>query len=351
MAQLIPQFKYDHKSLSLISNDISNNSQAEVNNTNSNNTNTNTNTNYNYTINPDLINYISKVQSDQEKYRRLSTLGEVAEKKNTNSQYAGLNENIHFDTDKKNKARRSLLYLLNNISGGTFCPEINAYFNDLKETKKNEKLNNLNNMNQGDGKKKETLNGTLKENLSMKNPLTRMKTLKNQLLNNNQNNNPNQNNQNGNTNGVNNVMSSTGFAYNFKKRGKDQMITKIEKDGHVGIKTYKKDYKIKDLENVYSLDEIETGAFKFNYSKEAKAKMNLIKKEGGEKRKKKNKSKFDGSNRNIPLGKTSLLMKKDNSELINLPSNNNVNNTSKTKPDKLKDITAIEEADNSSSSL
>ena len=42
MAQLIPQFKYDHKSLSLISNDISNNSQAEVNNTNSNNTNTNT---------------------------------------------------------------------------------------------------------------------------------------------------------------------------------------------------------------------------------------------------------------------------------------------------------------------
>ena len=45
MAQLIPQFKYDHKSLSLISNDISNNSQAEVNNTNSNNTNTNTNTN------------------------------------------------------------------------------------------------------------------------------------------------------------------------------------------------------------------------------------------------------------------------------------------------------------------
>ena len=129
------------------------------------------------------------------------------------------------------------------------------------------------------------------------------------------------------------------------------MITKIEKDGHVGIKTYKKDYKIKDLENVYSLDEIETGVLKFNYSKEAKAKMNLIKKEGGDKKKKKKKSKFDGSNRNIPLGKTSLLMKKDNSELINLPSNNNVNNTSKTKPDKLKDITAIEEADNSSSSL
>ena len=164
MAQLIPQFKYDHKSLSLISNDISNNSQAEVNNTNSNNTNTNTNTNYNYTINPDLLNYISKVQSDQEKYKRLSTLGEVAEKKNTNSQYAGLNENIHFDTDKKNKARRSLLYLLNNISGGTFCPEIISYFNELKESKRNEKLNN---MNQGDGKKKETLNGTLKENLSI----------------------------------------------------------------------------------------------------------------------------------------------------------------------------------------
>ena len=40
-------------------------------------------------------------------------------------------------------------------------------------------------MNQGDGKKKETLNGTLKENLSMNYVITRMKTLKNNLLNNN----------------------------------------------------------------------------------------------------------------------------------------------------------------------
>ena len=37
----------------------------------------------------------------------------------------------------------------------------------LKGIEKERKLNNLNNMNKGDGKKKETLNGTLKENLSI----------------------------------------------------------------------------------------------------------------------------------------------------------------------------------------
>ena len=54
MSSLIPQFKYDHKSLSLISNDISNNSINEVNHTNSNNTNINNNSPY--TINPELVN-------------------------------------------------------------------------------------------------------------------------------------------------------------------------------------------------------------------------------------------------------------------------------------------------------
>ena len=37
----------------------------------------------------------------------------------------------------------------------------------LKGIEKERKLNNLNNMNKGDGKKKETLNGALKENLSI----------------------------------------------------------------------------------------------------------------------------------------------------------------------------------------
>ena len=178
MSSLIPQFKYDHKSLSLISNDISNNSINEVNHTNSNNTNINNNSPY--TINPELVNYISRVQNDQERYKRLSTLGEISEKRNNNASNINGNDSI----DEKTKARRGLLYILNSISEDAFCPEINLYFSDLKDMKKNEQQNSPSDS----GKNKKdtsTLNNTLKDNLSIKNPLTRMKTLKNQLLMNN----------------------------------------------------------------------------------------------------------------------------------------------------------------------
>lgn len=325
MSSLIPQFKYDHKSLSLISNDISNNSINEVNHTNSNNTNINNNSPY--TINPELVNYISRVQNDQERYKRLSTLGEISEKRNNNASNINGNDSI----DEKTKARRGLLYILNSISEDAFCPEINLYFSDLKDMKKNEQQNSPSDS----GKNKKdtsTLNNTLKDNLSIKNPLTRMKTLKNQLLMNNNKNNKSVNNGN-------NVMSnSTGFTYNFKKR--TEKPAHVEKESVLGIKSFKKDYKLRDLENVYSLDEIESGVMRFQLSKEAKAKMNLLQGDNNketsnllESKKKKKKSRFTS---------TSLIMKKDNSELLPLNPKN--------KKERLKEIKTIAEADNSSSS-
>lgn len=323
MSSLIPQFKYDHKSLSLISNDISNNSINDVNRTNSINTNINNN---NYAINPELVNYISKVQNDQERYKRLSTLGEISERRNNTASNINGNDSI----DEKTKARRGLLYILNSISENAFCPEINLYFSDLKEIKKNEQQNSPpdSSINKKDNS---TLNNTLKDNLSIKNPLTRMKTLKNQLLMNN-------NKSNKSLNNGNNVMSnSTGFTYNFKKR--TEKPTRIEKESVVGLKSFKKDYKLKDLENVYSLDEIESGIMRFQLSKEAKAKMNLLQGEDNKetsnllepKKKKKKKYRF-----------TSPQNTNDNGELLPLNPKN--------KKEHFKEIKTIAEADNSSSS-
>ena len=46
-----------------------------------------------------------------------------------------LYENCKADFEKKNKAKRCLLYLLNIKSKGTFCPQIVEYFKNIKKTK------------------------------------------------------------------------------------------------------------------------------------------------------------------------------------------------------------------------
>ena len=53
-----------------------------------------------------------------------------------------IKEDFYLDFEKKNKAKKSLLYLLNIKSKGTFCPQIIDYFKKLKESKKKqEQLN------------------------------------------------------------------------------------------------------------------------------------------------------------------------------------------------------------------
>lgn len=62
---------------------------------------------------------------------KLSPINDKKTDKKNNSLY----ENCKIDYERKNKAKRCLLYLLNIKSKGTFCPEIVDYFKKIKESK------------------------------------------------------------------------------------------------------------------------------------------------------------------------------------------------------------------------
>ena len=86
-------------------------------------------------INPDIINYIQKVQSDKDKDKSKHS---YQHKNSIPSQYDRMmsqkikfhpsnplfNEDMTTDKDKRFNAKKGLLFLLNNLSNGTFCPYI-----------------------------------------------------------------------------------------------------------------------------------------------------------------------------------------------------------------------------------
>ena len=251
-------------------------------------------------IDPTIITYISKVHHEKERPRKIASINEFDNKDiNINN---GLNDNIHVDTDKKSKARRSLLYLLNVMSGGTFCPEINSYFNELREMRNKENQENKENKEESKLEKEGT--NTSGKEFSIKNPIKRIQTLRDQLLNNNK---PNQNN-------------TERFNYHFKKREKDNEMEKIdEKDENLQMKTYTSDFGLKDFENYYSVEEIEKNTqtkFSFTLNKQTQARNKLFKKEDDEKLKKLKKGNFENKKIN----------KKKISKSINKNFNNNNSN-------------------------
>ena len=212
-------------------------------------------------IDPTIITYISKVHHEKERPRKIASLNELDNKEsNINN---GLNDNIHVDTDKKSKARRSLLYLLNIMSGGTFCPEINSYFNELREMKIKENQEKKENKDLPKLEKEEINHANNKE-FSIKNPIKRIQSLREQLLNNNK---QSQNN-------------TERFNYHFKKREKENENEKInEKDENIQMKTYTSDFGLKDFENYYSVEEIEKNTqtkFSFTLNKQTQARMKLF---------------------------------------------------------------------------
>ena len=228
-------------------------------------------------IDPTIITYISKVHHEKERPRKIASLNEFDNKDiNINN---GLNDNIHVDTDKKSKARRSLLYLLNVMSGGTFCPEINSYFNELREMKIKENQENKENKEEPKLEKEGT--NTSGKEFSIKNPIKRIQTLRDQLLNNNK---QSQNN-------------TERFNYHFKKREKENENEKInEKDENLQIKTYTNDFGLKDFENYYSLEEIEKNTqtkFSFTLNKQTQARMKLFKREEENEKSKKHKKNYE----------------------------------------------------------
>ena len=262
-------------------------------------------------IDPTIITYISKVHHEKERPRKIASVNEFENKDlNINN---GLNDNIHVDTDKKSKARRSLLYLLNVMSGGTFCPEINSYFNELREMKIKENQENKENKEESKLEKEGT--NTSGKEFSIKNPIKRIQTLRDQLLNNNK---QSQNN-------------TERFNYHFKKREKDNEIEKIdEKDENLQMKTYTSDFGLKDFENYYSVEEIEKNTqtkFSFILNKQTQARMKLFKKdEDNEKTKKHKKSIFE-----IKKPKNKKMSSMNNNSFNSNNSGKNIQNISTAK--------------------
>lgn len=81
-------------------------------------------------INQNMFNFFNK-GNEGSKTETSSVLIDKKTEKINNSLY----ENCKADFEKKNKAKRCLLYLLNIKSKGTFCPQIVEYFKNIKKTK------------------------------------------------------------------------------------------------------------------------------------------------------------------------------------------------------------------------
>jgi hypothetical protein len=81
-------------------------------------------------INQNMFNFFNK-GNEGSKTKTSSVLSDKKTEKINNSLY----ENCKADFEKKNKAKRCLLYLLNIKSKGTFCPQIVDYFKNIKKTK------------------------------------------------------------------------------------------------------------------------------------------------------------------------------------------------------------------------
>ena len=213
-------------------------------------------------IDHNLINYLTQVNA-RGKLKKISSLNQAKDKmlssnnynynynNNYNNNYNGLNENIHIDYERKNKARRSLLYLLNKMSGGTFCPQIVNYFKEIRELKKQEEQ--LKEVKEEDNpdepiiiQSKAYISKNNKNILPLKNPI---------LVGQNKNNYLN---------------------YKFNRRsGKDNTFRNEEKNAI--SKHYANDFGLKDMEHFIDSEEIEkVNGNKFNYNKEAKAKKKFL---------------------------------------------------------------------------
>ena len=211
-------------------------------------------------INPEILTYIQKVQNDNDKVKILNQtknnmpiqVERIITNKLINSNVSpGLSEDMTFDKDKRFAAKKGLLYLLNNLSNGTFCPDIEEYFSKMKEAKMEELKHksrlldtNLKSGDDSDAKKK----GGRKKN----NREPTFKRLLNNMDNNMENNQVNENKKN-----------------YFRKNVGNEIGEEI------GIKKYENDYDADDLINLYDKKQIKDNTFQINYNKEKMIKMKL----------------------------------------------------------------------------
>ena len=210
-------------------------------------------------INPEILTYIQKVQNDNEKNKIINQTKNnvpiqveriITNKLINTTNYQGLNEDMTFDKDKRFAAKKGLLYLLNNLSNGTFCPDIEEYFSKMKEAKMEEfkhksrlMESNIRSGDDSDSKKKSG---------RRKNRETSIKGIINNIDNNIENNQATENKKN-----------------YFRKN------LEHDKGEEIGIKKYENDYDADDLLNLYDKKEIKDNTFQINYNKEKLIRMKL----------------------------------------------------------------------------
>ena len=214
-------------------------------------------------INPDILNYIQKVQNDKEKTKVINNsknqlpiqVERILTNKLVNSNIHGLSEDMTFDKDKRFAAKKGLLYLLNNLSSGTFCPDIDEYFAKMREAKieefkKKPKLLEMKNINDDDLKtdKKKPYN------LVKKSPFRESSS---NIV---QEDNIDEKNKNVNLRLKENKIDNSKYS---------------EINEKYGLKKYNNDYDAEDLINLYDENEIKDNTFQININKEKRFKMKL----------------------------------------------------------------------------
>ncbi len=214
-------------------------------------------------INPDILNYIQKVQNDKEKTKVINNsknqlpiqVERILTNKLVNSNIHGLSEDMTFDKDKRFAAKKGLLYLLNNLSSGTFCPDIEEYFAKMREAKieefkKKPKLLEMKNINDDDLK----MDKKKPYNLVKKSPFRESSS---NIV---QEDNIDEKNKNVNLRLKENKIDNSKYS---------------EINEKYGLKKYNNDYDAEDLINLYDENEIKDNTFQININKEKRFKMKL----------------------------------------------------------------------------
>jgi hypothetical protein len=214
-------------------------------------------------INPDILNYIQKVQNDKEKTKVINNsknqlpiqVERILTNKLVNSNIHGLSEDMTFDKDKRFAAKKGLLYLLNNLSSGTFCPDIDEYFAKMREAKieefkKKPKLLEMKNINDDDLK----MDKKKPYNLVKKSPFRESSS---NIV---QEDNIDEKNKNVNLRLKENKIDNSKYS---------------EINEKYGLKKYNNDYDAEDLINLYDENEIKDNTFQININKEKRFKMKL----------------------------------------------------------------------------
>ena len=208
-------------------------------------------------VEQNIIKYLNQA-NEKGKLKKISTINEakiewVLQNKNN---YNCLNENVHIDFERKNKAGRSLLYLLNKMSGGTFCPQIVNYFNEIRElNKQEEQLKEV----------KEEIPENSEEPIIKQEKTLIPKNCKNLL-----------------TNFKKPILSgqnkSNYINYKFQRRsGKNNIPLNEKNEINIISKNYSKDIGLKDMEEFIDSEEIDKAKVnRFNFNREAQAKKNIL---------------------------------------------------------------------------